>query len=423
MVTFFRRMIGEMVSPLNKIAVLDPQRRRKRREELNALLASNSEKNGPCGATAWKKIVKDARRAFEGCFILLEYVRLCWCQDVRIFDMQNLRQKYPEVEAVEDTEAAMLLVYRNAMMSAMLVNSENLRKDMLIESCVRISEGAGAATKYARGGGKQRVATNNREIIFERESGLPPKACREGCTVDPTSVSRANTMGSKGSRVHCGQVNPRKKRILTAPTPGVESCETSGKAAKRPRARALQKVPCRPAEEHNVSALAHCSEMELIYQSFQNEGPLSTDEGSFGSQASEGWFPAVMKQEPASCELRRDIPQGAALRTDSFGDRHSVAAIKCEPISDTNDIDCDTRCPSPLGCELGMQFEPGLDCDATADESLGPAIRAALRAWCPELESQSRSDVGVVHLLPAPSHDVHTCLHAARRWPHLDGSG
>jgi hypothetical protein len=44
MVTFFRRMISEMVSPVGKIAVLDPQRKRKRREELNALLASNSEK-------------------------------------------------------------------------------------------------------------------------------------------------------------------------------------------------------------------------------------------------------------------------------------------------------------------------------------------------------------------------------------------
>jgi hypothetical protein len=269
--------------------------------------------------------------------------------------MNSLRQKYAEVEAVDDTEAAILLKYRNVMMSALLSNSENLRKDMLIETCVRISEGAGAATKYARGGGKQRVATNNREIIFERERGLPPKACREGCTVDPTSVSRANTMESKGSRVHCGQVNTRKKRTLTAPTLGIESCETSGKAAKRPRARALQQVPCRPAEELNVSALAHCSEMELIYQSFQNEGPLSTDEGSFGSQASEGWFPAVVKQEPASCESRRDVPLGAAMRTESFGRLHNTAAIKCEPRDTQCDPDCDTIAPH------------GWDSDATED--------------------------------------------------------
>jgi hypothetical protein len=364
MAAFFRGMIDDMVS-LDKIAVLDPQRRRKRREELNALLASNSEKNGPCGATAWKKIVKDARRAFEGCFILLEYVRLCWSSDIRICDMNSLRQKYPEVEAVEYTEAATLLVYRNAMMSAKLVNSENLRKDMLIETCVRISEGAGAATKYARGGGKQRVATNNREIIFERENGLPPKACREGCTVDPTSVSRANTVGSKGSRVPCGQVTARKKRTLTAPTPGTETCATSGKAAKRPRARALQEAPCRPAEELNVSALAHCSEMELIYQSFQNEGPLSTDEGSFGSQASEGWFPAVVKQEPASGESRRDVPQGTALHTESFGGLHNTAAIKCEPRDARCDPDCDTI--APHGSELAVHLEPGWDSDATED--------------------------------------------------------
>jgi hypothetical protein len=375
MVTFFRRLIDEMVSPL---AVSDPQRKSKRREELNALLASNSEKNGPCGTTAWKKIVKDARRAYEGCFILLEYVRLCWSRDIRIFNMNSLRQKYAEVEAVDDTEAAILLKYRNVMMSALLSNSENLRKDMLIETCVRISEGAGAATKYARGGGKQRVATNNREIIFERESGVPPKACREPCNAGQTSVSRANTVGSKGSRVPCGQVTARKKRTLTASTPGIESCETSGKAAKRPRARALQKVPCRPAEEHNVSALAHCSEMELIYQSFQSEGTLSMDEGSFGSQASEGWFPAVVKQEPASCESGRDVPQGAGLCTESFWRLHDTAAIKCEPRDAVYDIDCDTRCPSPLGCELDMHLEHGLGCDATED----PAIPEELLVWC-----------------------------------------
>jgi hypothetical protein len=323
--------------------------------------------------------------------------------------MNSLRQKYPEVEAVEYTEAATLLVYRNAMMSAKLVNPENLRKDMLIETCVRISEGASAATKYARGGGKQRVATINREIIFERESGLPPKACREGCTVDPTSVSRANTMGSKGSRVPCGQGTAGKKRTLTAPTPGIESCETSGKAAKRPRA--LQEAPCRPAEERNMSALAHCSEMELIYQSFQNEGSLSMDEGSFGSQASEGWFPAVVKQEPASCESKRDVPQGASLSAESFGDQHSVAAVKCEPRDAVYDSDCDTVpcCPSPPGCTaIALLNQLSMMC----------SVRGSARSQTP-----GRNDATVAHQSPTLSPDVCTCLHAARRWPHLDGSG
>jgi hypothetical protein len=375
MVTFFRRLMDEMVSPL---AVSDPQRKSKRREELNALLASNSEKNGPCGTTAWKKIVKDARRAYEGCFILLEYVRLCCSRDFRIFDMDSLRQKYAEIEAVDDTEAAILLKYRNVMMSALLSNSENLRKDMLIETCVRISEGAGAATKYARGGGKQRVATNNREIIFERESGVPPKACREACIGGLTSVSRANTVESRGSRIPCGQGSTRKKRTRAAPTPGTETSATSGNAAKRPRAHSLEDVGDCSVQDAYTSALACNSEMDSMFWSFYNEEPLGMEQRPSLSQASEGWYPAVVKQEPASGELRRDVPQGAGLCTASFGGLHNTAAIKCEPRDAVYDSDCDTRCPSPLGCELGMHFEPGLDCDATEV----PAISDELLVWC-----------------------------------------
>jgi hypothetical protein len=359
MVAFFRRLVDEMVSPLGKIAVLDPQRKSKRREELNALLASNSEKNNPCGVNAWKKIVKDARRAYEGCFILLEYVRLCCSRDFRIFDMNSLCQKYPEVDAVEYTEAATLLVYRNAMMSAMLVNSENLRKDMLIETCVRISEGAGAATKYARGGGKQRVATNNREIIFERESGLPPKACREGYIAGSisrsSSIPRANTVENTNSQVPCGQVTARKKRTRAAPSPGTEICADAGNAAKRPRAHTLENVGDSPVQDAYTCALACNPEMESMFWSFYNEGPLSAGQGMSGSQASEGWYPVVVKQEPASCELRRDVSQGASLRAESVGGPHNTAAIKCEPRDARCDPDCDTIAPH------------GWDSDATED--------------------------------------------------------
>jgi hypothetical protein len=179
---FFHGVIDTLFSASDKILPVNQKLKKKQRDKLNALLNVESELEGPEMAEAWKIIDHDARWAFEGCFILVGYLSLSLAIDIRLLDMNRLYQRYPRIMdagAPGSAEAVVLLQYTNVMKTALLSTKPSGRKAMLIDICVRLSEGASAADKYKRGSGPQTTGSTLREIIFERESGTVPKPCRE----------------------------------------------------------------------------------------------------------------------------------------------------------------------------------------------------------------------------------------------------
>jgi hypothetical protein len=180
--TYFHGVIDTLISASDEIVSADQNLKAKQRNQLNALLKAQSKLEGPEKAEAWKIIDHDARWAFEGCFILVGYLSLSLAMDIRLLDMNRLYQRYPKIMAAVapgSAEAAVLLEFTNVMKTALLSTKPSGHKAMLIEICVRLSEGASAADKYKRGSGPQTTGSTRREIIFERESGSVPKPCRE----------------------------------------------------------------------------------------------------------------------------------------------------------------------------------------------------------------------------------------------------
>jgi hypothetical protein len=232
--TFYHGVIDTLVSPFDTLIAVDEIRKCAQREELNALLNVQAELEVPKMATkAWEKLYHDAKWAFEGCFILVDYVRLYCANDKRLFDMSKLYPKYPEIGYVGAMEAGVLLKYTNVMIAALSSTKAVGHKAMLIDVCARISEEASATNKYKRGGGTQKVMSSIREIIYEGEGGVDPKLCRElrGALIERLAALHVAATAGKAATA--------KKRPSSVTTP-------TSVGNKRPGPPKPRKVPsCR----------------------------------------------------------------------------------------------------------------------------------------------------------------------------------
>jgi hypothetical protein len=332
--TFLHDVIDTLVSPSDEIIPINQKLKGKQRSELNALLKRQSELEGP--AVIHRTII----RAFEACFVLVDFVRLQGATDIRLFDMQRLLCKYPQVACVDDDEAHALLVYRNVMMTALLSIAAVLHKDMLIDICVRFSEGAGAATKYSRGGGTQTDGTDHREDIYAIESGIAPKPCRVERTAREASAldmlfTRSNKKAVAKDRpcVVSGVPAIHRKLPRTAKS-AIPSKAMKANAAKRQRVDSRPDAPDHSASDQRVQLTISTSEIEFVFRSFQVEPFLGDDEELRDLNSVESCWMGAVSQCPEHCELESNGPHDAALHTSCVALEQSAAAIECDPCND-----------------------------------------------------------------------------------------
>jgi hypothetical protein len=330
---FLHGVIDTWVLPSDKVVPADKARKKKQRNNLNALLNRESELEGP------EVIDKDVRRAFEACFVIIDRVCLRRAKDVRLFDLKKLYLKYPEVDGVNDEEARVLLKFRNVMMTALLSIPADRHKEMLIDICVRLSEDASATAKYSRGGGKQTDESTNREIIFERESLREPKLCREANTPrEPLTggplieVTNKKAAVKKRLRAELGVAAVPRKQPRTGQT-GVKSGAVKANAAVWQRIDLRSDALDRFVGDQLIQLTISTSEIECIYRSFHVEAFLGDDEEIRDLNTVESCWMGVVSQCPEHCELESNVPQDAALHISCVGLPHRSAAIECDPCS------------------------------------------------------------------------------------------
>jgi hypothetical protein len=331
--TFLHGVIDTWVLPSDKVVPVDKARKKKQRNELNALLNRESELKGSEVAD------KDVRRAFEACFVIIDRVCLRRAKDVRLFDLKKLYLKYPEVDGVDDEEAGVLLKFRNVMMTALLSIPAAHHKEMLIDICVRLSEGASASAKYSRGGGTQTDASTNREIIFERESKRDPKLCREANAERRTptggpliEVTNKNAVMKKRPRAELGVTAVPRKQPRTGQT-GVKSGAVKANAAKRQRIDLRPDALDRFASDQHVLVTVSNAEIETILCSLMAENYRGDDEERRDMDCFRNWWDGGVSLCPEHWVLDSNVLQDAALHISCADPPHISAAIECDPCS------------------------------------------------------------------------------------------
>jgi hypothetical protein len=330
--TFLHGVIDTWVLPSDKVVPVDKARKKKQRNELNALLNRESEKGS-------EVVDKDVRRAFEACFVIIDRVWLRRAKDIRLFDLKKLYLKYPEVDGVNDEEAGVLLKFRNVMMTALLSIPAAHHKEMLIDICVRLSEDASAPAKYSRGGGKQTVESTNREIIFERESKRDPKLCREANAERRTptggfliEVTNKKAAVKKRPRAELGVTAVHRKQPLTKES-GVKRGAANNNAAKRQRVSPPPDAPDRFASDQRVQLTISTSEIGFVYRSFQVEPFRGDDEEGWDMDCFRNWWSGGVSLCREHWVLDSNVLQDAALHISCADPPHISAPIECDPCS------------------------------------------------------------------------------------------
>jgi hypothetical protein len=131
-----------------------------------------------------------AKRALRGLWVLLAHYEQL--DSNLILSEDQFLEKYSEFARIEDQY---LLSFRNFLAVALTVEKAEGNKNVLIEICARLSEGA-TAKKYITGGGTRsgsETPTSRRLLVFEEESGTKTKPRPERRMKDARTVSPATT--------------------------------------------------------------------------------------------------------------------------------------------------------------------------------------------------------------------------------------
>jgi tellurite resistance protein len=326
-------VIDTLVLPSDKIAPVDQKLKAKQREKLNTLLKAESKLEGP------EVIRNNIIRAFEACFVVVDYVRLHLAEDIRLFDMERLNFEYAdEVVGVDDDEARTLLVYRNVMMTALTSIPDANHKGMLVDICIRLSEDAGAPAKYSWGGRGQTDESTRREIIFERECGRDAKQCRV-----MYAAHKALKAGAVANK--CVGATKKAPAVLSvtatplkrphAPASHLETMSVTDNDAKRQRGASdgMANVP-------PVLPLVRTATLPAAIRTLQNDGGGSDVEERLAPAAIGGWEAGGFMPGPVRCEAESYVLQRAVVDHGT----QPPAAVALEPwVRDFLDYmqDCD----------------------------------------------------------------------------------
>jgi hypothetical protein len=328
---FYHGVIDALVSPFDTLIAVDEILKCAQREQLNVLLNVQAELEVPKMAKkAWEKLYHDAKWAFEGCFILVDYVRLYCANDKRLFDMSKLYPKYPEIGYVGAMEAGVLLKYTNVMVAALSSTKAVGHKAMLIDVCARISEEASATNKYKRGGGgTQKVMSSIREIIYEGEGGVDPKLCRElrGALIErlaalyvaatagkaatakkgPSSVTTPTSVGNKRPAPHTplsvtSSGDAAVQQTLSPIACGGVACSGMGaeKVAKRQRVTSPLRAPDATAKAQPALPTLRTADVKAAIRALHSGGRGGAAEEWRILAAIGGWKAGDLQPEPES---------------------------------------------------------------------------------------------------------------------------